>query len=375
MWKRFARLSLLGLITLASACSSNEGAGATSSGSQGGSGGNGGAAGSIGKGGSSGAAGSVAVAGSAGVTNGGSANAGQGGAPAAGSGGSGGSAGAGGYSSLGGFGGAPEDKPDTVEIGVRNGCAFPIWIHGAGNGGTLQPDDQQLEPMDIVWYDAPEQWSAARVTAYGDGPRQGELEKVEMTFGVTGDGEILNYNVTYVDWLGLPVEVDSTGGGGDCKKVGCYVPQSQVTQGCPDNLLEGKRCLAARSYCLNGNHAEDPYCSALDDEIAQCVANEPDCAGAADANTADVYACTGFFGGSPKWCAALNRHMVGDPDSTQLDLYYQTEPYNTYAKWVHQVCPGIYAFPYDDYPSNAGESGFHACTQATELRITFCPSG
>jgi hypothetical protein len=67
--------------------------------------------------------------------------------------------------------------------------------------------------------------------------------------------------------------------------------------------------------------------------------------------------------------------MLDDPDSTDLAAYYQNEPYNTYSQWVHQVCPGIYAFAYDDYPSNAGESGFHACRAGKELRVTFCPAG
>jgi hypothetical protein len=67
--------------------------------------------------------------------------------------------------------------------------------------------------------------------------------------------------------------------------------------------------------------------------------------------------------------------MLDDPDSTDLAAYYQNEPYNTYSAWVHQVCPGIYAFAYDDYPPVAGESGFHACRAGQELRVTFCPAG
>jgi hypothetical protein len=67
--------------------------------------------------------------------------------------------------------------------------------------------------------------------------------------------------------------------------------------------------------------------------------------------------------------------MVDDPDSTDLGAYYQAEPHNTYSAWVHQVCPGIYAFPYDDYPATVGESGFHACRVGRELRVTFCPAG
>ena len=268
------------------------------------------------------------------------------------------------------FGPPPEDKPATYEVGVRNNCPFPIWLHGAGNGGTLMPDNKQLMKGEHIWYDAPKQWSAARITAFGDGPQQGELDKVEMTLN-----DSLNYNVTYVDWVALPVEVIGVGTGGDCKKAACYVPEAQVLTGCPDGLLSGKRCNAARSFCLNGANKNAPYCHKLDAAIASCVATIPDCAKAAGATTSDVYACAGPLGNNPKWCAALNRNMVDAPDSTDLKKFYQKDPYNTYSKWVHDVCPGIYAFAYDDYPANAGESGFHSCTGPKYMEITFCPAG
>lgn len=267
------------------------------------------------------------------------------------------------------------DKPGTVEIGVRNNCPFPIWIHGQGNGGTLMPDDKQLAKGEVVWYDAPANWSAARITAYGDGARKGELDKVEMT--LVANGSVLNYNVTYVDWVGLPVEVVGRGTGADCKTAACYLPEEKLLSGCPDGLLSGKRCLAARSFCLDGAHKNDAYCKKLDPEIKRCAETKPGCEGAANATTADVYACSSgtFFGGSPKWCAALNRGMIDDPEATDLAKFYKHEPYNTYSKWVHEVCPGIYAFAYDDYPSSIGESGFHACTGGKEMDITFCPGG
>ena len=66
--------------------------------------------------------------------------------------------------------------------------------------------------------------------------------------------------------------------------------------------------------------------------------------------------------------------MLSNPDSTDTSLYYKNGPFNAYAKWVHDTCPGIYAFPYDDYPSGAGESGFRSCT-ADRLDVTFCPGG
>lgn len=270
------------------------------------------------------------------------------------------------------FGPAPVDKPDTVEVGVRNNCPFPIWIHAQGKQGALMPDYKQLAKGDFTWYDAPKQWEAARITAYADAQHQQELDKVEMTFVANGD--VLNYNVTYVDWVTLPMEMIARGTG-DCKKVGCYVPEADVLAGCPDGLLDGKRCQAARTYCLGGKNDDKPYCHALDAQVQACATGKPGCDRAAGNNTANAYACDKFFGSSPKWCAAVNRGMLDDPDNKDTSVYYQKPPFNTYSKWVHEVCPGIYAFAYDDYPPAAEESGFHACNGGKELEVTFCPAG
>lgn len=282
------------------------------------------------------------------------------------------SGGSGGGNVLPPLGPAPVDKPETVEVGVRNNCPFPIWIHAQGKEGTLMPDYQQLQKGDSYWYDAPKQWEAARITAYADAAHQEELDKVEMTF--VADGDVLNYNVTYVDWVTLPMEMIARGSG-DCKKVGCYVPEAEVLSGCPDGLLEGKRCQAARTYCLGGKNDDKPYCHALDAVVDACATTKPGCEGAAGNHTANAYACDEFFAASPKWCAAVNRGMLDDPDNKDTTVYYQKPPFNTYSKWVHQVCPGIYAFAYDDYPPNAEESGFHACQGGKELEVTFCPAG
>jgi hypothetical protein len=270
------------------------------------------------------------------------------------------------------FGPAPMDKPDTVEVGVRNNCPFPIWIHAQGKQGTLMPDYKPLQKGELIWYDAPKQWEAARITAYGDEQHQEELDKVEMTFVQNGD--VLNYNVTYVDWVTLPMEMIARGTG-DCKKVGCYVPEADVLAGCPDGLLEGKRCQAARTYCLGGKNDDKPYCHALDAQVQACAAGKPGCDGAAGNNTANAYACDKFFASSPKWCAAVNRGMLDDPDNKDTKTYYQKPPFNTYSQWVHESCPGIYAFAYDDYPPAAEESGFHACNGGKEIEVTFCPAG
>lgn len=175
-------------------------------------------------------------------------------------------------------------------------------------------------------------------------------------------------------------------------KVGCYVKREQLLDGCPDDLLTGDRCLSASLYCDQAANKDKPYCHALDAEIEKCIAMHPDTCGVAGllgSGTPDVYACSSYFDSQPpncmpasedchhegnKWCAALNRGMLDDPDNADSSLYYQKTPHNTYAKWVHDTCPGIYAFAYDDYPPSADDSGFRAC-KAPRLDIVFCPVG
>ncbi|HVZ74182.1 MAG TPA: beta-1,3-glucanase family protein [Polyangia bacterium] len=261
------------------------------------------------------------------------------------------------------------DRPpgaDGVLLHVVNGCSFDLYIHGTGTGAVLMPDAAKLTAgggsQDYV---APDDWPAARVTAYLDSALKNQLDKVEMTIAK----KTINYNITYVDWVGLPVEMSAFGAGNDCKKVGCYVKQADLVSTCPSGLLQGKQCLSAYGYCASGSHANDPLCHALDGQFAKCAAG-----GCPMATTTQVYGCNGPYGNDPKWCAALNRGRPMNPDDPDASLYYSTPPYNVYAKWVHDTCPGIYAFAYDDY-GKSNQSSFHACTGGTQLNITFCPSG
>jgi len=265
----------------------------------------------------------------------------------------------------------PPGSPGML-LHVTNACPFELWVHAAGKEAVLMPDNVHLAAGDSQDYIAPDPWTAARVTAYLATPPANEIDKAEITF----INKVINYNITYVDWVGLPIEMISLGTGGDCKRVGCYVAEGDVLTGCPDGLLSGKKCLSAGSYCASANNQATPFCHALDPVIAQCAGNAKyaGCAGAAGATTREAYGCSGFFGGSPKWCAAVNRGTIDNPDSTDSSPYYKLPPFNAYAAWVHSVCPGIYAFPYDDY-GHANESGFHACTGGTQLNVTFCPSG
>ena len=290
-------------------------------------------------------------------------------------GGSTGGGSSGGGSTGGDFSNPPADQANMIEIGVKNGCGFPITVHGAGAEGVLQPDWAELKTGETRWYYAPQKWTAARVTAFKGGPQGVEMEKAEMTFVPQASGVVLNYNVTYVDWLGLPIKVNAVGGGADCRPASCEVAQASVLSGCPDGLRQGDKCIAPRTYCLDPKNQGTELCNRLNNEINRCASTKAGCGHAAGARTPEVYACSGAFANDPKWCAALNRAMLDNPDSTDRSLFYRNQPYNNYSKWVHNVCPGLYAFPYDDYPSGVDESGFRACTQGKRMEVTFCPKG
>ncbi|HEX9105405.1 MAG TPA: RICIN domain-containing protein, partial [Polyangia bacterium] len=284
--------------------------------------------------------------------------------------------GGGGGGSTGGGGGG-----NGMRVHVANGCPVDVWIHGAGAEGTLQPDNAHLGPGGAVDYVAPATWSAARIYAFlsppdGNGNPQGQNDKVEMNFGVANGVETINTDITYVDWVALPTQIQAIGSGSDCTTVGCEVSYGSLLDGCPSSLRTGHECLSAGAYCSNPANGGDPMCHALDGNIGACASSTPGCGGAAGSTTAQVYSCSGgFFSQSPQFCAALNRGVLGSPGpGTPPSAFYQSPPYNPYAAWVHQRCPGIYAFPYDDYGAS-NQSSDHTCAGATQLNVTFCPRG
>ena len=279
---------------------------------------------------------------------------------------------------------------------VINRCDFPIWVHAKNNDGVvLTPDLAQLAPAGWQQYSVPPEWPAGRINAYYEDPAQSPeaYDKVEVTL----TNGTMNYNITYVDYVSLPSEMRAVGP--TCQptadfdpKIGCYVPRAALLAGCPDDLLAGERCLSANLFCAAADNKAKPYCHALDQQIQQCIDQHPDTCGVAGklgSGTPEVYGCAGYFDSQPpncmpasetchlegnKWCAALNRGMLDAPDDPDASKYYLKSPHNTYAKWVHDTCPGVYAFAYDDYPASANESGFRAC-KAPRLDVVFCPAG
>lgn len=256
-------------------------------------------------------------------------------------------------------------------IHVQNRCPFPLWIHGIGGGGILTPDNQQLATGNSHDYTRGD-WPFAYVDAFLDGPEQNRVARAELTFF---PANYVSYRLNYDDGIGLPMELQAIGSGADCKPVACYATQARIMNECPDGLLSGKRCLSAGEYCKDAANAEKPYCHALDAAIAQCAGTVPGCADAASATTAQAYSCDGPFGDKPQLCAAVNRGTLSDTSSGNEATFFQTLPHNSYAAWLHRICPGISAFPYGD--ANIAQDGFHTCIDpdgGTQLNITFCPA-
>lgn len=265
-------------------------------------------------------------------------------------------------------------------VRVMNNCAFPLWIHGQGNDGaggtnTLAPDNKQLAQGQEQDYDAKTDFGSARVTAYKAGPGQNEAQFVEMNY-VNGQ---LGYNVSYVDYLGLPVEVTAT-----CGTTACYAPLATILDGCPSQLATADRCVSPDDWCNDPTNAATDYCKVFD-TTAQQALQLPQCqtdlkawlaqgqghSMATVGTTPSVYACKDFWASSSFCCAVVNRGVVASATPTDPCGFYKSPPYNTYSKWVHEKCPMIYSFPYDDA---AGQSGYHQCN-TNELRITWCPGG
>jgi hypothetical protein len=294
----------------------------------------------------------------------------------------------------------PPPTGTTIPVKVTNKCPFnlnvtltgvysiPLEKDSAGN-----PIYRNLAAGQSYTYATPVNYPSGRVSAYRTLPSPTsprELEKAEFTLEKpSGGSQLLHYNLTYVDHVGLPMQIRGVGTGSSCVQVQCNKSasaiQTAIANQCPDGLRYtmggGTICLAPRSFCLDGEYASDPrrasICTRLDGEIARCASKYPGVCNPGTAKSAQVYACSPpFFDMSAKWCAALNRGMLDAPDSTTVSQYYNTgKPYNQYAKWVHDQCGAVYGFAYDDYPMAANQAGFYTCTGGQQLEVTFCPAG
>jgi len=85
--------------------------------------------------------------------------------------------------------------------------------------------------------------------------------------------------------------------------------------------------------------------------------------------TQDAFMGTGVLATNPRFCAAINRHVLADPaDWDSPAAFYKAEPYNWYAKFLHEHGIGnkAYGFCYDD---DANQAAFFS-GKGKELIVT-----
>jgi len=261
-------------------------------------------------------------------------------------------------------------------LNVLNNCPIPLWTHAIG---TVPLDDgnvRRLDPGQQFQYAALPLFGGGRLYAYYKEPASKQdrtrlvsdhNQFVEMTVDTDSTGALAqNYNISYVDYAALPVWMKAEGGG--CRDTRCGMPLGDWTamlRRCPTELRNQDQglatCNGSYDYCITGDRDDTlPYCRKMRD--------------AHGFRGSAIYG--GTFPDRPAtdvafWdqVAAWNRGTTaGDADERR---YYQTEPFNHYARWIHRdlACLNVYAFSTDDHQDKAG---FVRCTSPV-LNVVWCP--
>jgi hypothetical protein len=262
--------------------------------------------------------------------------------------------------------------PKGLIFRFMNNCPMTLWVQAAG----VPTGVVQLATKEWKEYDLPN--INGRVSVYENAaPGQGGSYLINFIEMNARPNMALNYNISNVDWVGIPVEVDGIGTDKSCGVTACYTPLAHMLDGCPPSLVDNTHhiCQAPKNYCANQAHVAEPLCTALDQAGAAAIMSDPKCSGGGNITQAGtgwkIYGCAGWWASSPYCCAKVNRGYGGvGNDNTQNCNYYQTMPYSTYSKYAQTVCPMVYSFAYDDWND---QSGFHTCNKGTEMDITFCP--
>jgi hypothetical protein len=268
-------------------------------------------------------------------------------------------------------------------INVLNNCAVPLWTHAVA---TVPIDDgnvRKLAPGESFRYTALPSFGGGRLYAYYKEPdikqdRQRLVSDfnqfVEMTIDRDGNGQwAQNYNISYVDYVSLPVLMKGTGA--SCQPTHCgfrYQDWIRALKECPTDLRNRHgdlaTCTASYDYCITAEGAGPASYDTTREYCTKMQAAHGSPGSAVYGGTFPQHPATdvGFW----DQVAAWNRGAVsGDSDESN---YYKQEPFNHYAGWIHDRlgCPRVYAFSTDDHQDKAG---FVRCT-ADELSVVWCPN-
>jgi hypothetical protein len=276
---------------------------------------------------------------------------------------------------------APCTQPPCID--VHNACPVPLWIHALA---TVPIDDgnvRRLAPGESWRYPALPPFGGGRLYAYYEEPANkrdtvrlvsDKNQFVEMTVDQdpATSAWAQNYNISYVDYLSLPVSMKATGA--SCQETVCgaaFGDWKAKLHECPTDLRNEHdgiaTCTGSFNYCMTPDGA-----STYDATHAYCTQMQA----AHGFPGSTVYG--GYFPDHPAtevqfWdgVAAWNRGtFAGDADESH---YYVHAPYNDYARWIHRGlgCANVYAFSTDDHQDKAG---FVRCV-APVLQVIWCPYG
>ena len=200
--------------------------------------------------------------------------------------------------------------------------------------------------------------------------------KVEINY----DGTNMYYNPTGVDNFGLPVFIGPYNAA-DCQSGATTgfgtIKVAEVANQCPyvfESTPPFGVCQSPRLVCIND--PSNAICTQLDGIIAQCVADGNCQSGT---TTQNVWGCNGAqMSTDPKWGSAIQRgiyySVANGGAENNKNLFYQNEPYNKYAAFIHSTGAEHYAYPYDDYPSTLNEGGYIKCDNLRYMKVQFCPA-
>ena len=195
----------------------------------------------------------------------------------------------------------------------------------------------------------------------------------------TDGGQTWHGNITQVDAFCIPITIEMPG-----KKAGINKPKNQISENFRKSApAEFQSCLKGDwilSPCRAGFDAQGPNARYFDNyinEVWAMYATErkthsgqwfSKVVGQAlhfrPANgqgetlvcpqkptTQDAFLGTGVLAQNPRFCAAINRHVLADPaDWQKPERFYQAFPFNFYSRFMHDTALNskAYGFCYDD---------------------------
>jgi Beta-1,3-glucanase len=266
-------------------------------------------------------------------------------------------------------------------MNVYNNCTIPLWTHAIGTIPIDGGEVRALAPGAQYQYAGLSAFGGGRLYAYYQQPSAMQSttapvstynQFVEMsvdTDASNGNAWAQNYDISYVDYLALPVSVQAENG---CPATTCgsqFGDWVQKLQECPTSLLNVYQgvgtCVASYDYCVTAdgattNDQTKTYCTKM-----QAAHGYPGSAVYGGVFPSEPSTDVAFWDGVAAWNRGT---FAGDANSAD---YYKAEPYNDYAGMIHDEmgCSLVYAFSTDDHQD---QSGFIRCDSPV-LDVVWCP--